>query len=151
MTTRVQREDFDPGAEIARLTADRSDVGALASFIGLVRGSAKGCRAMTIEHYPGMTERQLSAIENEAAARWPINDVLVIHRFGRLTPGERIVMVAVTSSHRAAAFAASEFIIDWLKTKAPFWKLEEGPDGDHWVEAKDDDDSRTERWNRDGS
>lgn len=143
---RVQREDFDPGAEIALLTAGRTDIGAVTSFVGLVRGDAGDDGAMTLEHYPGMTERQLSAIEAEARKRWPLDEVLVIHRFGRLVPGERIVLVAVTSSHRAAAFAACEFLIDWLKTRAPFWKLEEGPSGRHWVEAKDDDESRARRW-----
>jgi molybdopterin synthase catalytic subunit len=141
---RVQREDFDPGTEITRLTEGRTDIGAITSFVGLVRGGEGS--AMTLEHYPGMTERQLAAIETEARHRWPVDDVLVIHRFGRLTPGERIVLVAVTSSHRAAAFAACEFLIDWLKTRAPFWKLEDGPDGQHWVDAKDDDESRAERW-----
>jgi len=140
----VQRDDFDPGGEIARLTAGRTDIGAVTSFVGLVRGDEGS--AMTLEHYPGMTERQLAAIETEARNRWPVDDVLVIHRYGRLTPGDRIVLVAVTSSHRAAAFAACEFLIDWLKTRAPFWKLEDGPDGQHWVEAKDDDENRAERW-----
>lgn len=146
MAIRVQREDFDPGAEIARMTEGRTDVGAVTSFVGLVRGSADDGSAMTLEHYPGMTERQLSAIEAEARRRWPLLETLIVHRFGRLIPGERIVLVAVASSHRAAAFAACEFLIDWLKTRAPFWKLEEGPQGAAWVEAKDDDDSRAERW-----
>ncbi|PKU23946.1 molybdenum cofactor biosynthesis protein MoaE [Telmatospirillum siberiense] len=148
MSVRVQREDFDPGAEIARMTEGRTDVGAVTSFVGLVRGAAGDGSAMTLEHYPGMTERQLSAIEAEACGRWPLLDSLIIHRFGRLNPGDRIVLVAVASSHRAAAFAACEFLIDWLKTRAPFWKLEEGPGGEHWVEAKDDDDDRADRWNK---
>lgn len=146
MSVRVQPNDFDPGAEIARMTAGRTDIGAVTSFVGLVRGNADDGSAMTLEHYPGMTERQLEAIEAEAKRRWPLQDSLIIHRHGRLVPGERIVLVAVASSHRAAAFEACEFLIDWLKTKAPFWKLEEGPDGEHWVEAKDDDDERAERW-----
>ncbi len=146
MSIRVQSEDFDPGAEIARMTAGRTDIGAVTSFVGLVRGNAGDGSAMTLEHYPGMTEKQLSAIEAEARKRWPLDDVVIIHRFGRLSPGERIVLVAVASSHRAAAFSACEFLIDWLKTRAPFWKLEEGPAGRHWVEAKNDDDSRAKRW-----
>jgi molybdopterin synthase catalytic subunit len=146
MVVRVQREDFDPGVEIARMTTGNTDIGAVTSFVGLVRGTVGNDSAMTLEHYPGMTERQLSTIEAEARRRWPLLDVLIIHRFGRLTPGERIVLVMVSSSHRAAAFAACEFLIDWLKTQAPFWKLEEGPDGQHWVEAKSDDESRAQRW-----
>ena len=149
MSVRVQREDFDPGAEIARLTEGRTDVGAVTSFVGLVRGATGENQAMTLEHYPGMTERQLSAIESEARQRWPLDEILIIHRFGRLLPGERIVLVLVTSSHRAAAFAACEFLIDWLKTRAPFWKLEEGPSGKHWVEARDEDEDRAERWRAD--
>ncbi len=146
MPIRVQPEDFDPGAEIARMTAGRTDIGAVASFLGLVRGTAGDGSAMTLEHYPGMTEKQLSAIEAEAARRWALDEILIIHRFGRLAAGERIVLVAVAASHRAAAFEACEFLIDWLKTRAPFWKMEEGPAGRHWVEAKDEDDARAERW-----
>lgn len=143
---RVQREDFDPGAEIARLSAGHGDVGAVASFVGLVRGTG----ALTLEHYPGMTERQLAALEDQARRRWPLLDLTVVHRFGRLGAGERIVLVAVASAHRAAAFEACEFLIDWLKTRAPFWKLEEAPDGARWVEAKADDDRRAERWSSGG-
>lgn len=144
MAVRVQHEDFDPGAEIAGLTSGRTDVGAVASFIGLVRG--EGVSAMTLEHYPGMTERQLAAIEDEARRRWTVDDVLVVHRVGRLLPGERIVLVVVTSSHRGEALAACEFLIDWLKTRAPFWKQEEGPEGERWVDAKDGDEERAQRW-----
>ncbi|MDR3438467.1 molybdenum cofactor biosynthesis protein MoaE [Telmatospirillum sp.] len=146
MTVRVQRDDFDPGAEVDRLTKGKTSIGAVTSFVGFVRGDASAGEAMTLEHYPGMTERQLLAIEAEARTRWPIDDVMVIHRFGRLLPGDRIVLVAVASSHRAAAFSACEFLIDWLKTRAPFWKLEDGADGPHWVDAKDDDDERADRW-----
>ncbi|MTJ79944.1 MAG: molybdenum cofactor biosynthesis protein MoaE [Telmatospirillum sp.] len=147
MSIRVQREDFDPGAEIAALSAGRPDVGAVTSFVGFVRGSAD-CPAMTLEHYPGMTERQLAAIETEARQRWDLDGVVIIHRYGRLPVGDRIVLVAVASRHRAAAFSACEFLIDWLKTRAPFWKQEDGPDGPRWVEAKDDDNSRADRWNK---
>lgn len=141
---RVQAEDFDTGAEIERLHAGRADIGAVASFVGLVRGGEVA--AMTLEHYPGMTERQLRAVADEAAARWPLQGVVVVHRFGRLVPGDRIVLVAVASPHRAAAFEACEFLIDWLKTKAPFWKREETADGSRWVEAKADDDAAAARW-----
>lgn len=143
MSVRVQAEDFDPGRELAYLAA--TGAGAVASFLGLVRGD--DISAMTLEHYPGMTERQLLAIEEQARSRWPLLEVVIIHRFGRLLPGQNIVFVGVASRHRAAAFAACEFLMDWLKTRAPFWKLEETSDGPHWVEAKDDDDSRAERWN----
>lgn len=146
MASRVQREDFDPAAEITRLSAGKTHVGAVATFLGLVRGAGEGVSAMTLEHYPGMTERQIAAMEDEARRRWPLDDVIIIHRFGRLVPGDRIVFVGVTSSHRAAAFAACEFLIDWLKTRAPFWKLEETAEGARWVAAKDDDEARAERW-----
>lgn len=142
---RVQAEDFDPGAEIAALSAGNTAIGAVASFVGLVRGDGD-LVAMTLEHYPGMTERQLAAIEDEARSRWKLIDVAIVHRHGRLLPGERIVLVAVSSSHRPDAFAACEFLMDWLKTKAPFWKLEERPGQQRWVEAKSADDSRADRW-----
>jgi molybdopterin synthase catalytic subunit len=140
----VQREDFDPGAELERLTAGRQDIGAVASFIGLVRG--EGVTAMTLEHYPGMTERQLARIEAEARSRWPVQEITLIHRFGRLLPGERIVLVLVAAAHRGSAFQACEFLIDWLKTQAPFWKLEEGASGARWVEAKEDDVRKAAHW-----
>ena len=149
---RVQREDFDPGTELAALSAGRTDIGAIVSFTGLVRdmapdgGGDRSLSAMTLEHYPGMTEKQRAAIEAEAQARWPLRASLVIHRFGRLEPGDRIVFVATASAHRQAAFEANMFLIDWLKTKAPFWKLEEGAAGAHWVEAKNSDDDAAERW-----
>lgn len=145
---RVQREDFDPGAEIARLTAGRADVGGVACFVGLVRDLAGGqaIGAMTLEHYPGMTEKQLQAIEAEANRRWPLAASLIVHRYGRLAPGERIVLVAAASPHRDAAFDACRFLIDWLKTKAPFWKLEETASGAQWVKALASDDRAAARW-----
>ena len=145
---RVQAEPFDVGAELARLTAGRTDIGALASFTGLVRDVAGPDRvaAMTLEHYPGMTERQLEAIEAEAHRRWPLQASLIVHRVGRMLPGEVIVLVATASPHRAAALESCAFLIDWLKTRAPFWKLEETPDGERWVEARDADDDAAARW-----
>jgi len=145
---RVQREDFDPGAEVAALTAGRSDIGGVVTFVGLVRDLADGkaIGAMTLEHYPGMTEKQLQAIDDEANRRWPLSASLVIHRYGRLEPGDRIVLVATASPHRDAAFDACRFLIDWLKTQAPFWKLEEGEAGAQWVEAKASDDAAAARW-----
>lgn len=149
---RVQQEDFDPQAEVALLTSGRTDIGGVVTFTGLVRemidadGQAAAIPAMTLEHYPGMTEKMLAAIEEEANARWPLAASLIIHRYGRLEPGERIVFVATASSHRHAAFEANMFLMDWLKTKAPFWKLEEGPEGGKWVDARDSDDDAVARW-----
>ena len=145
---RVQREDFDTGAELAALTRGKTTVGGVASFVGLVRDRAAGERitAMTLEHYPGMTERELEAIADEAQRRWPLDAVLIVHRYGRLAPGERIVLVAAASAHREAAFAACHFLVDWLKTKAPFWKIEETPQGARWVEAQASDDIAAKRW-----
>ena len=138
---RVQEEDFDVGAEIARMTAGRTDIGGLASFVGLVREIADGEKisAMTLEHYPGMTEKQLAKVEGEARARWPLLDVVVVHRYGRLEPGERIVLVITASAHRKAALESCQFLIDWLKTGAPFWKLEDRESGPVWV-AQDSQD-----------
>lgn len=144
---RVQREDFDVGQEVRRLSA--GGVGAVATFTGFVRDEGKTLSALTLEHYPGMTERQLEAIEAKAHRRWNLAEVVIIHRHGRLLAGEAIVLVAVAAAHRADAFAACEFLMDWLKTKAPFWKQEEGPDGTRWVEAKTEDDARAERWGDD--
>ena len=145
---RVQREDFDLGAELAALTAGNPKVGGLAVFVGLVRDlsgdSAVG--AMTLEHYPGMTERMLAEIEAEARERWPLEASLVVHRYGRLEPGDQIVLVATASAHREAAFEACQFLIDWLKTKAPFWKLEETAEGSRWVDARESDDQAAARW-----
>ena len=146
---RVQREAFDVGAELAALTAGRTDVGALASFVGLVRDHAEApITAMALEHYPGMTERKLAEIEAEALARWPLQASLIVHRYGRMLPGEPIVLVATASPHRAAALEACAFLIDWLKTKAPFWKLEETAEAHRWVEARSADDQAATRWQR---
>ncbi len=147
---KVQREDFDVGAELSRLTAGRTDVGGVASFIGLVRDLAGGAAvgAMTLEHYPGMTEKKLAEIEAEARRRWPLQASLIIHRYGRLEPGDRSVFVATASAHRQAALESCAFLIDWLKTKAPFWKLEETAAGPQWVEARDSDDDAAKRWAR---
>ncbi|HTY67730.1 MAG TPA: molybdenum cofactor biosynthesis protein MoaE [Alphaproteobacteria bacterium] len=145
---RVQRDDFDVGAEIERLTAGKHDIGGVVSFIGLVRDLAGGAsiKAMTLEHYPGMTETQLAEIEAEANRRWPLSASLIIHRYGRLEPGERIVLVLAASPHREAAFEACHFLIDWLKTKAPFWKLEDTDKGEKWVAADARDDAAAARW-----
>ena len=147
---RVQEADFDAGRELDAMTRDRTDVGALASFVGLVRDENDGSavRSMTLEHYPGMTEKALEDICAQAAGRWRLVDVLVIHRVGALRPGDRIVLVGVTSSHRGDAFAACEFIMDYLKTRAPFWKREETPQGARWVEARESDDTAAGRWSR---
>jgi molybdopterin synthase catalytic subunit len=145
---RVQREDFDVGAELEGLSRGNHRVGGLASFVGLVRDMAGGeqIAAMTLEHYPGMTEKKLAEIEEEARRRWPLEASLIIHRYGRLEPGDRIVLVATASPHREAALESCHFLIDWLKTKAPFWKLEETPRGGEWVSARDADDAAARRW-----
>ena len=148
MAVRVQSEDFDPGAEITALTRAGAGIGAVAVFIGLVRDFATdtSVSAMTLEHYPGMTERMIEQIEAEAHERWPLDGTVIVHRYGRLEPGDRIVMVGVASAHRAAAFEACQFLMDWLKTKAPFWKLEETDAGARWVEATVADDRAADRW-----
>jgi molybdopterin synthase catalytic subunit len=150
---RIQRDDFDVGAEVARLTGGNTAIGGVCVFVGLVRDMAGAggedadrIGAMTLEHYPGMTERQLERIDREAHARWPLEDTLIVHRHGRLEPGERIVLVAAASKHRQAAFDACHFLIDWLKTQAPFWKVEETPDGDRWVESRASDGEAADRW-----
>ena len=145
---RVQREDFDVGAELAALTRGTTGIGGVTSFVGLVRDVAGDQRiaAMTLEHYAGMTERQLESIEAEARRRWPLEAVLIIHRIGRLEPGDRIVLVATASPHREAALAACHFLIDWLKTDAPFWKSEETPEGERWVEKREEDDKARQGW-----
>ncbi len=150
MTVRVQREDFDVGAEIAALTAGNPRIGGVASFIGLVRDIADGTgvSAMTLEHYPGMTEKQLAAIVAEAKQRWPLEGCLVIHRYGRMEPTEKIVLVVTTSSHRQAALESCAFLIDWLKTRAPFWKVEDTADGARWVEARQSDDAAAAKWEK---
>lgn len=146
MSVRVQTEDFDPGAELEALSAGRDDIGALVSFTGLVRGG--DVSEMVLEHYPGMTEKALEEIEAEARERWPLQGVTIIHRIGPLAPGARIVFVAAASPHRAAAFEAAEFLMDYLKTRAPFWKKESTPDGARWVDARDTDDFAAARWAR---
>ncbi len=147
---RVQLDDFDVGAELARLTEGNHAVGGLCSFVGLVRDMAPEGKisAMTLEHYPGMTEKALADIEAEAQSRWPLEASLIIHRYGRLEPGDRIVLVAAASPHREAAFEACHFLIDYLKTKAPFWKLEDTGAGAAWVDARDSDDTAADRWRR---
>ena len=146
---RVEEPAFDVGAELGAFGRNDTAVGAVASFVGYVRDSGTPpLVALTLEHYPGMTERQLAAIEVEARARWPLIDVLVIHRHGRMLPGEPIVLVAVSSAHRQAAFAACEFLMDWLKTKAPFWKLEETSEGAEWVAARTSDEAAADRWKK---
>jgi molybdopterin synthase catalytic subunit len=145
-TIRVQEAPFDLGAETAALLAGRTDIGGLASFLGVCRGD-DGLAAMVLEHYPGMTERALSRIAEEACARWPLTGCTVIHRVGRLVPGEPIVLVLTASPHRAAALESCAFLIDWLKTKAPFWKREEFAGGEaRWVEAKAEDDAAAAKW-----
>ncbi len=145
---RVQREDFDVGAELDRLTAGNHRVGGIASFVGLVRdlGGDERVEALTLEHYPGMTEKKLAEIELEANRRWPLDASLIVHRYGRLDPGDRIVLVATASPQREAALAACHFLIDWLKTDAPFWKSEKTPQGERWVDACSEDDRARERW-----
>jgi molybdopterin synthase catalytic subunit len=152
---RVQREDFDVGRELYDLTAGKHGIGGVVSFIGLVRDfigrdrdKGTSIAAMTLEHYPAMTERQLTDIAAEAASRWPLEASLIIHRYGRLEPGDRIVLVATAAAHREDAFAACQFLIDWLKTKAPFWKLEDTSDGAKWVSADARDDTLAARWDK---
>lgn len=157
ITVKVQREPFDVSAETAALTRGRTDVGAVVTFTGICRGDEKGeaIAALTLEHYPGMAEAEIESHVAEAAQRWPLIGATVIHRFGRLVPGEDIMMVATASSHRAAAFAAADFLMDYLKTRAPFWKQVEKASGDTgtekiWVEAKADDDAAAARWTKPG-
>ncbi|MBP6800548.1 MAG: hypothetical protein RLZZ220_2351 [Pseudomonadota bacterium] len=154
MRVSVQEADFDVGAETEALAAGRPEVGAVASFVGYVRADKlagesaedQAVSAMTLEHYPGMTEKSLEAIVAEAESRWSLLGVRVIHRFGRLVPGDRIVFVGVAGSHRGEAFAACEFIMDYLKTRAPFWKKEDTPEGGRWVDAREADDAAAEKW-----
>jgi len=145
---RIQEADFDIGAELAKLQGDRTDVGAIASFVGCVRGHTKedDISALTLEHYPGMTERAIEAMIVEAEARFAVQGALVIHRVGRLRPGERIVLVATMSPHRRDAFQACEFLMDYLKTHAPFWKKETTGQGERWVDARVEDDAALQRW-----
>jgi molybdopterin synthase catalytic subunit len=146
---RVQQHDFDIGAEIRALTDGREDIGAVVSFTGTVRRDTKDgpISAMTLEHYPGMTEKELARIEREAAARWPIQASLIVHRYGRLEPGDNIVLVVTASTHRQAAFDAAQFLMDYLKTSAPFWKKEEFVEGaERWVGERATDDEAARRW-----
>ena len=148
VTVRVQAEDFDAGRELEALTHGRSDIGALASFVGLVRDANDGraVGGMALEHYPGMTEKSIEEIIGQARGRWNVIDALVVHRVGLLKPTDQIVLVVVASSHRGDAFAACEFIMDYLKTRAPFWKKERTAEGTRWVDARATDDLAAERW-----
>lgn len=150
MAVKVQTEDFDVGAEIQAMRLARKDIGAVASFIGQVRDLNDGDQvsAMTLEHYPGMTEKALEKIVEQAKARWDIFDALLIHRIGKLRPTDQIVLVVVSGAHRGEAFAACQFIMDYLKTEAPFWKKEQTESGERWVEAKVTDDAARDRWNK---
>ena len=150
-TVRIQREPFDAAAETAALTRGRTDVGAVVTFTGICRGDEAGepIAALTLEHYPGMAEAEIERHVEEAQKRWPLLGVTVIHRHGRIEPGEDIVLVVTTSSHREAAFAAAEFLMDYLKTRAPFWKQVDKPSGALWVAAKAADDAAADRWRED--
>ena len=147
-TIRLQREPIDVAVEVAKLVGARKDVGAIVTFTGVCRADENGApiAALTLEHYPGMAEAEIARHVEEAEARWPLLGALVIHRYGRITPGEDIVLVATASSHRQAAFGAAEFLMDYLKTRAPFWKQVEAAGGAAWVEAKSADDAAAERW-----
>lgn len=145
MRIAVQSEAFDPGEELRAFSQGHRDQGAIVTFTGLVRGDG-GIATMEIEHYPGMTERAINQIAEQAQTRWSLGDVLVIHRHGQLVPGDTIMMVATAAPHRVDAFEAAEFLMDYLKSRAPFWKKEIGPDGDAWVTAKDDDETALTRW-----
>ncbi len=147
-TIRLQRERFDVAAETAALSRGRTDIGALVTFTGICRGDEAGepINALTLEHYPGMAEEEIARHVGEACARWPLLGVTVIHRYGRIAPGEDIVLVITASSHRQAAFAAAEFLMDYLKTRAPFWKQVDKAGASNWVAAKDSDDAAAERW-----
>jgi molybdopterin synthase catalytic subunit len=148
VTVRVQTEDFDLSREIGMLRKGNAGVGAVASFVGIVRdlNDAANVSTLTLEHYPGMTEKALQAIVDDAKQRWDLYDVLIIHRVGELKPADQIVLVAVSSVHRGEAFAACQFVMDYLKTRAPFWKKERSPQGDRWVEARASDDDAAARW-----
>jgi molybdopterin synthase catalytic subunit len=149
VSVRVQHQDFDIGAEVSRLVAGRTDIGAVVTFSGVVREENGGgaIAGMTLEHYPGMTEKELARVEAEACARWPLQASLIVHRVGTLRPGDSIVLVVTASAHRQAAFDAAAFLMDYLKTRAPFWKKELGADGtEHWVEARASDETAAERW-----
>jgi molybdopterin synthase catalytic subunit len=149
-TIRIQQADFDVAQEIAALSKARTDIGAVVSFSGICRGSEQGepIAALTLEHYPGMAEAEIGRHADEALSRWPLQGLTIIHRFGRIAPGENIVLVVTASSHRQAAFEAAEFLMDYLKTNAPFWKREESQKGTSWVEARDHDDNAAARWTK---
>jgi molybdopterin synthase catalytic subunit len=151
-TVRLQRESFDAAAEAALLTRGRTDIGAVVTFTGLCRGAESGepIAALTLEHYPGMADAEIARHVAEAQARWPLMAVTVIHRYGRIEPGEPIVLVVAASSHREAAFAGAEFLMDYLKTRAPFWKQVESAAGKSWVDAKGADDAAADRWAKPG-
>ena len=148
MPVRIQSEDFDAGREIAFLRAGNAQVGAVAAFVGVVRDMNDGSAVadMALEHYPGMTEKAIAKIIDQAKSRWNIFDVMVVHRVGRLKPTDQIVLVVVSSAHRGDAFEACEFVMDYLKTRAPFWKKEQTPQGARWVESRPSDDVAAERW-----
>ncbi|MFZ5733659.1 MAG: molybdenum cofactor biosynthesis protein MoaE [Pseudomonadota bacterium] len=150
VTIRLQEADFDVNAEIAALTRGRTDIGAVVNFIGICRGNDDGrnVKALTLEHYPGMAEAEIGRHTTEALERWPLTGLTVIHRHGRIEPGENIVLVVTASSHREAAFQAAEFLMDYLKTNAPFWKREESAQGTAWVEARHEDDKAAARWTK---
>jgi molybdopterin synthase catalytic subunit len=149
-TIRIQEADFDIAQEIAALTKGRTDIGAVVSFSGICRGSEKGepIAALTLEHYPGMAEAEIERHADEAMSRWPLTGLTVVHRVGRITPGENIVLVLAASAHRQAAFQAAEFMMDYLKASAPFWKREESAAGTSWIEARNHDDAAAARWSK---
>ena len=149
-TIRIQQADFDVAQEIAALSKGRTDVGAVVSFAGICRGTegSEPIAALTLEHYPEMAEAEIRRHAEEAIARWPLQGLTIIHRFGRITPGENIVLVVTASSHRQAAFQAAEFLMDYLKTNAPFWKQEESVRGSSWIEAQSHDDAAAARWTK---
>ncbi len=152
MTVRLQREPFDATAEVEALTRGRTDIGAVVTFTGICRGVEAGqpIAALTLEHYPGMAEAEIARHVEEAKQRWPLLGVTVVHRYGRLRPGDLIVLVIAAASHRHDAFAAAEFLMDYLKTRAPFWKCEECADGSRWVETRKTDDVAADRWKEPG-
>jgi len=150
LTIHIQESDFDIAREIAGLTAGRSDIGAVVSFTGICRGSEDGAAiaALTLEHYPGMAEAEIARHAETAMSRWPVTGIRIVHRVGRIIPGENIVLVVTASKHRQAAFEAAEFLMDYLKANAPFWKRVDSPDGTSWVEARDHDDAAAARWTK---
>jgi molybdopterin synthase catalytic subunit len=149
-TIRIQQADFDVAREIAALSKGRTDIGAVVSFSGICRGTEESepIAALTLEHYPGMAEAEIKRHADEAIARWPLQGLTIIHRYGRIAPGENIVLVVTASSHRQAAFEAAEFLMDYLKTNAPFWKQEESARGNSWIEARSHDDAAAARWTK---